>query len=189
MNKCSLSQEDFDRKMKEIRKPLFEFHKRVSRAKVKFRGSVAKIQLLEEFLKPYGFKLLGYGVFRGVFALRYKPDVIFKIDIQFPDGRINRSEKRYLSYISPKNKRYFAKIYYISDDFNVMVCERLEPFSAKEKYENYVKILKLAKTKRWALEDIHPGNVMCRKTKCRKVPVLCDYQSPSSLERVSYFWT
>ena len=124
-----------------------------------------------------GFVFLDRGGSRYVFGIPESNEVVLKFD---PYSRSNKEDWGWYWRRKPRNRRYFSKLYSHSENFNVLLCERLHTlnFDSIEKFiecENRMK--KLAKRKKWALEDIYVDNIMWRKDSTgRKTLVFCDFE-------------
>ena len=172
--KCSLSVKERRNLFCNLTDILVDYRKRAIK-----KGPEAyhpKRKLLIGLLEKEGFVFLNYGGSRFVFQIPERKDLVLKIDFLCDS---NYSEWIWYKRISPKNKKYFSKLYDHSEDFMLMICERLYPLpeNFEQLIESEKKMGQLVRKKRWRIDDIHSGNIMYRITpKKRKTLVFCDFE-------------
>jgi len=144
----------------------------------------SKIVLEDNFkkkMKEKGFLEIASGSNRIVFGMKKFPEIVAKVVLICRNSNINELEF-YKKVKKIKNKYYrnkFMRVYYHSDDFEIIICEKLhsilwskKPFDDIDKYiENIFKKIGLR------LTDIRKGNIMSRAVNSKKLSqlVFCDF--------------
>lgn len=126
-------------------------------------------------MEAKGYSLIGYSG-RYAFKVNSKPHLVIKVGLHHYAVKSNKKEFQ-LFFNNIKNKDRLCHVYYISDDYSVMVCERLYKIPNKWSGKHAKELRNIFGINNgFYVYDIgSSNNVMFRREKGQYTSVVCDY--------------